>query len=228
MSKTQAFKTGWISNPPYTAVVCFAVISILMIFSTTQLYAGEKSHGPGPQHRTGGYIYQGGPGNVYGVENLAYYGDWNSNRVFVIDVDEMSLLEIVTDTGDGPYGVDQQDAATAYALTRRTESLTVIDNYFIENIGKIILDHKPRSTNFNRDTGFSLISGADKVMTRLIKVNNDKVTKVFGHDEDVTPEDFGAHSQPVTRYGWMNGISLCWVEPHARFSYGVVVRGVSH
>lgn len=201
MSKTQVFKTDYISRPLYTAIIGFAVTSILLIFLSTQLHAGGKFNGPGqgsglgpgpgPGYRNGEYMYQGGPENVYGVENLAYYGDWNSNRVFVINVDEMSLLEIVTDTGDGPYGVDQQDAETAYVLTRQTESLTVIDNYFIENIGRILLEHKPRSTNFNSNTGFSLVSGGDKVMTSLIKVNSDKVTKVFGNDLEVTPEDFG-------------------------------------
>ena len=103
----------------------------------------------------------------------------------------MSLLKTVTDTGDGPYGVDQEGGATAYALTRKTESVTVIENYFIENIGRIFLDHKPRSTNFNPDTGFSLVSGADKVMSSLIKVNSDKLTKVFGIDELVQPHDYG-------------------------------------
>jgi DNA-binding beta-propeller fold protein YncE len=111
--------------------------------------------------------------------------------VFIIDIDNMSLLETVEGTGDGPYGVDQQDASTAYALTRKTESLTVIENYLFENIGKIYLDHKPRSTNNNPVTGFSLVSGADKVMTSIIRVNNDKVIRVLGDDELVEPYDFG-------------------------------------
>ena len=173
---------------PYAKSIGYAVLISLMFFSTSQLYAGNGPNGPGP-----------GPGpqqghdfeNFYGVKNLAYYGDWDSNRVFIIDVDNMSLLEIVEGTGDGPYGVDQQDALTAYALTRKTESLTVIENYLFENIGKIYLDYKPRSTNHNPDTGLSLVSGADKVMTSIIRVKHDKVIKVFGDDELVYPYDFG-------------------------------------
>ena len=54
--------------------------------------------------------------------------------MFIINVDDMSLLKTVTDTGDGPYGVDQEGGATAYALTRKTESVTVIENYFDEDV----------------------------------------------------------------------------------------------
>jgi hypothetical protein len=176
-----------IPSLPYAKSVGYAVLFSSIFFSTTPLYAGQGSYGPGPQHRSPGPANMNQYGhdfeNFYGVKNLAYYGDWDSNRVFIIDVDNMSLLKTVTDTGDGPYGVDQQDASTAYALTRKTESLTVIENYYIDNIGKIFLDHIPRST--------TLVSGADKVMTSVIRVYSDKVVKVFGDDELAEPYDFG-------------------------------------
>ena len=160
-----------------------------LFFSTSPLYAGNgKGPGPGPGP---GPNHMGGHGPFYGAKNLAYYGDWDSTRVFIIDVDKMSLLKIVEDTGDGPYGVDQQDPSSAYVLTRKTESLTIIDNHHIENTGKIYLDHRPRSTNFNPDTGLSLVSGADKVMTSIIQVENDAVIEVFGFVDEAEPRDFG-------------------------------------
>lgn len=173
--------------------VSYALLLSAMVLSTTQLYAQQSSNGPGPQNRGKDSGKQEIPdgGNIHGVENLAYYGDWDSNRVFIIDVDNMSLLETVEGTGDGPYGVDQQDATKAYALTRKTESLTVIDNYYMVNAGDILLEHKPRSTNYNTDTGLSLVSGADKVMTSIIKVDNDKVVKVLGFVDPATPHDYG-------------------------------------
>jgi DNA-binding beta-propeller fold protein YncE len=118
-------------------------------------------------------------------------GDWDSNRVYIIDVDNMELLTSVEGTGDGPYGIDQQGANKAYALTRRTESLTVVDNYTLENTGFIELQHKPRSTNFNANTLLSLVSGGDKAMTSIIRTDMDKVTKVIGEDTLTTPHDFG-------------------------------------
>jgi len=100
------------------------MLFLAMLISTPQLYAQQGSHGPGPHHRYQGNENQGG--NIDGVKNLAYYGDWDSTRVFIIDIDNMELLEEVNDTGVGPYGVDQQDATKAYVLTRLTESMLSI------------------------------------------------------------------------------------------------------
>ena len=144
-------------------------------------------------YRQPGYVNQDAyiTDNVYGVENLAYYGDWDSNRVYIIDVDNMALVKSVENTGDGPYGIDQQGPNKAYALTRRTESLTVVDNHTLEHDGFIELQHKPRSTNFNANTLLSLVSGGDKAMTSIIRTDMDKVTKVVGEDVLTTPHDFG-------------------------------------
>jgi len=144
-------------------------------------------------YRQQGYVNQDGyvSDNIYNVENLAYYGDWDSNRIYIIDVDNMSLLTTVENTGDGPYGIDQQNPEKAYALTRKTESLTIVDNHNIENVGIIPLTHKPRSTNYNSDTGLSLVSGGDKAMSSIIRVEKDKVIKTVGQNELTTPRDFG-------------------------------------
>ncbi|MBE9563618.1 MAG: hypothetical protein IMF17_00130, partial [Proteobacteria bacterium] len=151
----------------------------------------DRSHGP-YGYRQPGYVNQDAyiSGNVEGVENLAYYGDWDNNVVQIIDIDNMVLLRTVS-TGDGPYGIDQQGANKAYALTRRTESLTNVDNYTLEYDGLIDLQHKPRSTNFNANTLLSLVSGGDKAMTSIIRTDMDKVTKVIGENVVTTPHDFG-------------------------------------
>jgi len=154
----------------------------------------HPAHDHGPfGYRQPGYVNQDAyiTENVYGVENLAYYGDWDSNRVYIIDVDNMALLKTVENTGDGPYGIDQQGPNKAYALTRKTESLTVVDNYTIENQGKIELQHKPRSTNFNANTLLSLVSGGDKAMTSIIRTDMDRVTRIVGENTLTTPHDFG-------------------------------------
>lgn len=143
-------------------------------------------------YRQPGYVNQDAyiTENVEGVENLAYYGDWDNNVVQIIDIDNMKLLRTVS-TGDGPYGIDQQGPNKAYALTRRTESMTVVDNYTLDYDGLIDLQHKPRSTNFNANTLLSLVSGGDKAMTSIIRTDMDKVTKVVGEDVLTTPHDFG-------------------------------------
>lgn len=154
----------------------------------------QPVHNHGPYgYRQPGYVNQDAyiSDNVYGVDNLAYYGDWDSNRIYIIDVDNMALLKSVENTGDGPYGIDQQGSNKAYALTRKTESLTVVDNYTLENHGVIELQHKPRSTNFNDNTLLSLVSGGDKAMTSIIRTDMDRVTKVVGKNVLTTPHDYG-------------------------------------
>jgi DNA-binding beta-propeller fold protein YncE len=167
-------------------------LSITSPADLAQKQTPEKNHGPFG-FRQPGYVNQDAyiSDNIFGVENLAYYGDWDSNRIYIIDVDNMTLLTSVEGTGDGPYGIDQQGPNKAYALTRRTESLTVVDNYTLENKGLIELQHKPRSTNFNANTLLSLVSGGDKAMTSIIRIDMDKVTKVVGENVLTTPHDYG-------------------------------------
>ncbi|HID81422.1 MAG TPA: hypothetical protein EYH06_03755 [Chromatiales bacterium] len=194
-------------------------LSTAIVFTTVDVQAANGHKGPGPHYRNPGYVNQDAyvSDNIYGVKNLAYYGDWDSNRIFIIDVDNMALVKTVEDTGDGPYGIDQQGASKAYALTRKTESLTVVDNHNIENIGQIQLKHKPRSTNFNADTGLSLVSGGDKAMTSIIRVDRDKVARVVGYDELSEPHDFGgslATGHPL------------WVDDHRFFMLDRAARQI--
>jgi YVTN family beta-propeller protein len=151
----------------------------------------DHDHGP-YGYRQQGYVNQDGYMHQNGkvVENRAYYGDWDNNVVQIIDIDNMKVLSTVS-TGDGPYGIDQQGPDKAYALTRRTESMTVVDNNTLDYAGLLDLQHKPRSTNHNANTSLSLVSGGDKAMTSIIRIDNDEVTKVVGKDELTTPDDFG-------------------------------------
>ena len=151
--------------------------------------AGKGDRGPHQERHADrdGYISD----NVYGVENLAYFGDWNTNSIYIFDVDNMSLMVTVDDVGDGPYGIDQQSPAKAYALTRKTNSLSIVNNQTFENDGLIPLLHKPRSTNYNPVTDLTLVSGGDKAMTSIIRVKNDKVIQVIGENEETHPHDFG-------------------------------------
>jgi len=129
--------------------------------------------------------------NIYGAENLAYYGDWNANSIYIFDVDNMRLLTTVDKTGDGPYGIDQQSPEKAYALTRLTNSLTIVNNQTLKKNGLIHLKHRPRSTNYNSVTDLTLVSGGDKAMTSIIKVEKDKVVQVIGENLETHPHDYG-------------------------------------
>jgi len=153
--------------------------------------------------------------NIYGAENLAYYGDWDSNRIFIFDADNMSLLTTVENTGDGPYGIDQQSPDKAYALTRKTESLTIVNNETFENEGLISLDHRPRSTNYNPGTDLTLVSGGDKAMTSIIRVKKDKVVKIIGEDVETHPHDYGG-SLSTGHPLWVNDRQFFMLDRAAR------------
>jgi hypothetical protein len=153
--------------------------------------------------------------NIYGAENLAYYGDWDSNAIYIFDVDNMSLLATVGGTGDGPYGIDQQSPEKAYALTRKTESLTIVNNETFENDGLIQLEHKPRSTNYNPETDLTLVSGGDKAMTSIIKVRRDKVVRVIGENLETHPHDYGG-SLSTGHPLWVNDRQFFMLDRAAR------------
>lgn len=208
------------------AAVLLPLICVLAI-NTSPVQAQQKSSTPSHEQHAGkhgqfgyrnpdhtnkdGYISD----NVYGVENLAYYGDWDSNRIFIFDVDNMILLTTVENTGTGPYGIDQQTPEKAYALTRQTESLTIVNNQTFENDGLISLSHKPRSTNYNPETDLTLVSGGDKAMTSIIKVNKDKVIKVIGENVETHPHDYGG-SLSTGHPLWMNDKQFLMLDRAAR------------
>ena len=168
-------------------------------------------------HRNPGYVNQDNyvSDNIYDVKNLTYYGDWDSNRIYIIDVDNMQLVTTVEGTGDGPYGIDQQSVEKAYALTRKTESLTVVNNKTLENSGLINLSHKPRSTSYNPETGLTLVSGADKAVTSVIRVERDKVIKEVGDNQESYPYDFGG-SLSTGHPLWLNDHHFFMLDRAAR------------
>lgn len=196
---------------------CISTLCLILVVGSSGIHA---ANGPSSQSQRNTNSPQSidnasEPGNIYSVDNLAYYGDWDSNRIYIIDVDNMALLITVEGTGDGPYGIDQQGADKAYALTRKTESLTVVDNHTLENNGLISLQHKPRSTNYRDETGLTLASGGDKAMSSIIKVDVDKVIKVVGEDIATKPIDFGG-SLSTGHPLWLNNHHFFMLDRAAR------------
>lgn len=194
-------------------------LALFAIAAATHQVISVAAPGHGHAHgfKKPGYVNQDSyaSDNVFGIQNLAYYGDWDSNRVYIIDVDNMRLVTTVEGTGDGPYGIDQQSVEKAYALTRKTESLTVVDNTTFEDKGTIPLSHKPRSTNYNPDTGLTLASGADKAMTSVIRVDRNRVIKEVGENQASYPYDFGG-SLSTGHPLWLNDHHFFMLDRAAR------------
>ncbi len=118
----------------------------------------------------------------------AFYGDKARNRVVVIDVKRMRLLDSVATKGLTPYPVDRAGYLDkVYAITRGSSSMDVIDADTLDNLGLLYLNHKPRSgESYNSRLGLALIAGADKPLTSVIDVVNDKVVAEAGRNEFTT------------------------------------------
>ena len=124
----------------------------------------------------------------------AFYGDKVLDRVVVIDVPKMELIDAVDTIGKTPYPVDQAgNLNKVYAITRGSSSVDVITADTLQNLGVLHLDHKPRSgESYNARLGLTLIAGANKPLTSVIDVVNDTVVAVAGADiETIQTRDNG-------------------------------------
>ncbi len=127
---------------------------------------------------------------------LAYYADSKNDLVYVIDVDGMTLQQVIpADAGSKPYPIDRTGDQKTYVSTRNSYSVSVIDNYDLDRpMTKIDLIHKPRSTSYNPRRGLALVSGADAAYSSVIKVRKNRVKTVAGQGEQWDPAvntDFG-------------------------------------
>ncbi|MCK5669647.1 MAG: hypothetical protein KAI15_11195, partial [Gammaproteobacteria bacterium] len=86
--------------------------------------------------------------------------------------------------GETPYPVDRAGYLDkVYAITRNSSSMDVIDAETLDNLGLLILNHKPRSgESYNSRLGLALIAGADKPLTSVIDVVSDSVVAEAGED----------------------------------------------
>jgi len=133
-------------------------------------------------------------------ELRAFYGDKEDDTVVVIDVKRMQLVDKVQlKKGSTPYPVDRAGYLDkVYAITRNAPSMDIIDADTLEKLGKIGLEHTPRSGEaFNSRLGLALIAGADIPITSVIDVMNDTVV-------EVTLEDKSKDADPIVDYGGGN------------------------
>jgi YVTN family beta-propeller protein len=132
-------------------------------------------------------------GNVIPLyRNIAMYGNYDADYVYVIDLNNMSVITTIP-TEIGPYPVDVLTRKRSFAITRKTSSVTLIDNYKLASAGTIALLHRPRSTAYNPLSGLALVSGGDKPMTSIIRVSNGDLLTVVGWNQVVDPSlaDYG-------------------------------------
>ena len=124
---------------------------------------------------------------AHAIDAVGYYSDNNSNRVFIVDPRNMSVVDVIPTHGDQPYPIDKVGSDRVYVSTRNSPSLDIIDydGTSFMNSGIIPLRHKPRSVSYNSNTNMALVSGVRKAMMSLIDVSNNSVVGVVGNPDEV-------------------------------------------
>ncbi len=147
-------------------------IYITLVMTITLLFSQYAESAPRGHHGRAHYQVR------------AFYGDKQRNKVVVIDVKRMRLLGLVPTQGLTPYPVDQAGYLDkVYAITRGSSSMDVIDADTLDNLGLLMLNHKPRSgESYNSRLGLALIAGADKPLTSVIDVAHDRVVAEAGQN----------------------------------------------
>ncbi len=117
------------------------------------------------------------------LQTHALYGDYESSKVFNIDVDRMSLDAVLNvSPALGPYGVDIETDTEAFALTRRSDSIAVV-NFRSNSVEKVIpLKFHPRSTATLEGLDLVLVSGKTKPMSVTIGKTDHEIKRYFGED----------------------------------------------
>ncbi|MCK4676461.1 MAG: hypothetical protein KAT61_11110, partial [Gammaproteobacteria bacterium] len=124
---------------------------------------------------------------AYAIDAVGYYSDNNSNRVFIVDPRNMSVVDVIPTHGDQPYPIDKVGNDRVYVSTRNSPSLDIIDydGTSFTNSGIIPLQHKPRSVSYNSNTNMALVSGVRKALMSLINVSDNSVVGVVGSPKEV-------------------------------------------
>ncbi len=127
------------------------------------------------------------------LDAVGYYSDNNSDRVFIVDPRNMSLIDTIPTTGNQPYPIDKVGGNKVYVTTRNSESLDIIDYDGVNfaNTGIVPLTHKPRSVAYNSSTNLAAVSGTKKAVMSIIDVANDTVIGTVGDTTPLVPSGFG-------------------------------------
>lgn len=143
--------------------------------------------------------------------NQAFFGDNDRNRVFAIDLDRWTSVEITT--GDGPYPVDKISPEHVLASTRKAKEITRIEIAAPHRALRVPLTHVPRSaTAHPGKKPLVLVSGADQVRTTVLDVSQDpREVQVVGSGNMDPVTDFGGRLRTGHPY-WLDAASDRFME----------------
>ena len=129
-------------------------------------------------------------------KSMAFYGDFSSSDVHVINIDKMKL-EQTLEGGIGAYGQEPVGHKYIVSLTRKDTSIDIID---VENrdkriVSSVFLGYQPREVATNSSQRYSVVSGRDIPAHTVFNVKTGRVIKHFNRNQTpVKLTDFGGQN----------------------------------
>jgi len=147
----------------------------------------------------GGTSTQQGDGQHSDKKTIAYYGDKENNRIVVVDIDNMKLVDSIATGHQITYaaeviktrGMEHSANPKMYIDNRGSNAIDVLDSQNNTISKTIELDFHPRSIDVEKETGLVAISGTDKPMTAIIDSKTDTVIATVGEDNITAPTTSG-------------------------------------
>lgn len=116
-------------------------------------------------------------------KNISIYGDPQFNRMLVMKLSTMELLQDIPVEGKKVYSADYVTDNKSYITPRASDFIQVLNRnaqgVFIKG-AKVKLPFAPRTPNRNKANGLVLYSGSNKAMFALIDSKTDKVVVTGG------------------------------------------------
>ncbi|SHO80973.1 hypothetical protein MNB_SV-15-25 [hydrothermal vent metagenome] len=129
----------------------------------------------------------------------AYFGDKENNKIEIVDVENMKLIDEIYTGHQKTYsaevikihGQGHTNNKKMYVANRGSNAIDVIDTLTNSIITTIDLPFYPRSIDVQKDTGLVSVSGTNKPMIAIIDGNTDRLLATTGRDIVTYPTTTG-------------------------------------
>jgi YVTN family beta-propeller protein len=133
------------------------------------------------------------------TKTKAYFGDKVNNRVVVVDVDNMKLIDAISTGHEVSYAAEviktkateHKPNPKLYVDNRGSNAIDVFDSATNTITKSIALDFYPRSITVQEETGLVAVSGTNKAMVAIIDSKTDVVIATVGKDLVTQPTTSG-------------------------------------
>ncbi len=132
-------------------------------------------------------------------KTTAYFGDKENNKIVVVDVENMELIDTISTGHQKTYaaevikihGQGHSNNKKMYIDNRGSDAIDVIESGSNTIVKTINLTFHPRSIDVNKETALVTVSSTDKPMVAIIDGKTDEVLTTVGRDVVTYPTTSG-------------------------------------